>query len=185
MNKLTFATAGLLGVLAPSAFAVDTDSYRDYARVVDVDPIYESVNSPRKECYTDYVPESRYERRDNGAGTVIGGVAGGLLGSRFGRGNGRVASAAVGAVAGAIIGNHLSDRGGRTEYYDREVRRCREVDNWEKRVTAYRVTYEYGGREYKTTLPYDPGSKLAVYVDVSPDRDDGRYDHRHDGRWER
>lgn len=185
MNKLTVATAGLLGVLAPSAFALDTEGFRDYARVVDVDPIYESVNSPRKECYTDYVPESRYERRGNNvAGQVIGGVAGGLLGSRFGRGSGRVATAAVGAVAGAIIGDRIADRGGRTEYYEREVRRCREIDNWEKRVTAYRVTYEYGGREYRTTLPYDPGAKLAVNVAVSPDDDDHHHGPR-DVRWER
>jgi uncharacterized protein YcfJ len=187
MKKATFATAGLLSVFTPVAFALDSGNFRDYARVIDVDPIYERVSTPRKECYSDYVPESRYERSDssNMAGTVIGGVAGGLLGSRFGRGSGRVASAAAGAVVGAIVGDRLSDRGPRSdEYYEREVRRCREIDDWEKRLTGYHVTYEYAGHEYSTTLPYDPGPKLAVNVAVSPDPDDRHYDRR-DDRWGR
>lgn len=182
MKKIAFVTAGLLSLANPLAFAHDGGNGREYARVIDVDPVYEQVNMPRKECYSDYVPETRYERRDgdNVAGTVIGGVAGGLLGSRFGHGGGRVASAAVGAVAGAIIGDRLSDRGHRSEVtYEREVRRCREVDNWERRITGYRVTYEYGGREYNTLLPYDPGPRLAVNVAVAPDPDDRRHD-----RWE-
>ncbi|HZP89233.1 MAG TPA: glycine zipper 2TM domain-containing protein [Burkholderiales bacterium] len=186
MKKITFATAGIMTVLTPMALAFDGGNFHDYARVTDVDPIYERVNVPRKECYSDYVPESRYERSSGSvAGPVIGGVAGGLLGSRFGRGSGRVASAAAGAVVGAIVGDRLSDRNrGSTEVYEREVRRCRSVDDWEKRLTGYRVTYEYAGHEYTTTLPYDPGSKLAVNVAVTPDIDDRRYD-RHDDRWDR
>jgi uncharacterized protein YcfJ len=133
-----------------------------------VTPEYESVNVPRQECYSEYVPES-YQRggEKNLAGPLIGGVAGNLLGSRFGRGNGRVPSAAAGAVVGAIVGDRLSDRGGdRTEYYEREVRRCRNVDNWQSRLAGYRVACEYDGRSYTTILPYDPGSRLPVRVSV-------------------
>jgi hypothetical protein len=42
------------------------------------------------------------------------------------------------------------------------------VDDWQTRVTGYRVTYEYAGRSYTSVLPYDPGRRLAVRVDVEP-----------------
>ena len=70
---------------------------------------------------------------------------------------------------GAIVGDRLSDRGREHgEYHEREVHRCRMVDNWESRISGYRVVYEYAGQEYATVLPYDPGRKLAVNVSVTP-----------------
>jgi uncharacterized protein YcfJ len=113
------------------------------------------------------VPQRSYRRGDSYAGPILGGVAGGLLGSRFGQGNGRVASAAAGAMVGAIVGDRLSDRG-RDDYEEREVRRCRMTDHFESRITGYRVAYEYGGRTYTTVLPYDPGPRLPVRVNVEP-----------------
>jgi uncharacterized protein YcfJ len=102
-------------------------------------------------------------------GPLIGGVAGGLLGAQVGEGSGRVAASAAGAAVGAIVGDRLGNRDrGREEYYEREVRRCRMVDDWQTRVTGYRVTYEYAGRSYTSVLPYDPGRRLAVRVDVEP-----------------
>ena len=84
-----------------------------------------------------------------------------MIGSRVGEGNGRVAAAAAGAAVGALVGNQLANRDRDDEYAEREVRRCRTVDNWESRVAGYRVAYEYQGRAYTTILPYDPGSATA------------------------
>jgi uncharacterized protein YcfJ len=96
-------------------------------------------------------------------------VAGGLLGAQVGKGSGQVAAAATGAAVGAIVGDRLGNRErGREVVYEREVRRCRTVDEWETRISGYRVTYEYGGRSYTTILPYDPGRRLAVRVNVEP-----------------
>jgi uncharacterized protein YcfJ len=170
MKNTAFALAAALAA-SPAAVAFDGGGFEDYARVRDVDPQYEKVNVPRKECYSDYEPESRYERRGGRSlvGPLIGGVAGGLLGAQVGGGSGKVAAAAAGAAVGAIVGDRLSDRGrGHDEYYEREVRRCRMVDNWESRISGYRVVYEYAGHEYTTVLPYDPGRKLAVNVSVTP-----------------
>ena len=168
MRTTAIAAAVTLCVGAPSAFA-NGSGFEDYARVREVTPEYQSVNVPRQECYSEVVPQQRYGRGgDSIVGPLIGGVAGGLLGSRFGQGNGRVASAAVGAVVGTIAGDRLSNRDRPVEYVDREVRRCRTVDNWESRVTGYRVTYEYQGRAYSTMLPYDPGPQLPVRVNVEP-----------------
>lgn len=141
--------------------------FTDYARVTEVTPQYERVNLPHKECVSEYVPERAPRRGDSVIGSLIGGVAGGLLGAQVGRGNGRIASSAAGAAVGAIVGDRLSQRGG-DEYYDREVRRCRQVDHWERRIAGYHVVYQYQGHSYTAILPYDPGPKLAVQVSVTP-----------------
>jgi uncharacterized protein YcfJ len=187
MTRTAIALASALALAAPAALA-DGGSFQDTARVKDVDPEYERVNVPRKECYSEYVPESRYQRGSKGlVGPLIGGVAGGLLGAQVGKGNGKVAAAAVGAGIGAIVGDRLSERsGGSVEYSEREVRRCRMVDNWESRIVGYRVTYEYQGRVYTTMLPYDPGRRLPVQVSVTPLEDrHARLDSRQDDdSWE-
>jgi uncharacterized protein YcfJ len=122
------------------------------------------------------VPEPRYRRRgpESYVGPLIGGVAGGLLGAQVGKGNGKVAASAAGAAIGAIVGDRLSNRGGPDEFYEREVRRCRMVDNFETRITGYRVTYDYAGRMYTTLLPYDPGPRLSVRVHIEPADDAAR-----------
>jgi len=179
MSKTAIAAAVLAIMGTPAAFA--GPSYDDYARVTQVTPEYQRVNVPRQECYSEYVPERQSYRGSSLAGTIIGGVAGGLLGAQVGRGNGRVAASATGAVIGAVVGDRLGSRGDRDEYYEREVRRCRNVDSFEDHLTGYRVAYEYQGRAYVTTLPYDPGPRLPVHVDLSPISNPGP-DY---GRWPR
>lgn len=41
-------------------------------------------------------------------------------------------------------------------------------DSFVERIDGYDVTYEYAGREYVTQLPYDPGERIRVRVDVTP-----------------
>lgn len=172
MKRKLIPLAGALALAASGAFA--GAPYEDSARVRSATPEYEKVNVPRKECYSEYVPERRYRRSgaESYVGPLIGGVAGGLLGAQVGQGNGKVAASAAGAAIGAIVGDRLSHRAGGDEFYEREVRRCRMVDNFETRITGYRVTYEYAGRTYTTMLPYDPGPRLPVRVSVEP-ADDG------------
>ena len=179
MSKTVIAAAVSMPMGTSIAFAAP--SYEDYARVTQVTPEYQRVSVPREECYSEVVPERQSHRGNSLAGTIIGGVAGGLLGAQVGHGNGRVAASATGAVIGAVVGDRLGSRGGRDEYYEREVRRCRTVDTFEDRVSGYRVAYEYQGRSYVTVLPYDPGSRMPVHVDVAPISNPGRdYD-----RWQR
>ncbi len=190
MKKTLTAAAAAFSLASPLAIAGGSGGFEDYARVREVDPQYERVNMPRKECYTEYEPEVRRRGRSGSlAGPIIGGVTGGLLGSTVGKGSGRVAAAAVGAAVGAIVGDRVAERGrGYEEYTEREVRRCRMVDNWESRIAGYRVVYEYAGRTYTDILPYDPGRKLAVNVHVEPalhDRDRGGGRHIDDEYWER
>jgi len=175
MKRTAFAIAASLALVTPGAFAGAT--FEDYARVRGVTPEYDKVNVPRQECYSEVVPRT-YNRSENSiVGPLIGGVAGGLIGSRVGAGNGRVAAAAAGAAVGAIVGDRLSSRDHYEQYTEREIRRCRVVDNWESRLAGYRVSYEYQGRAYTTLLPYDPGRSLPVRVSVEPAAGGNRWNH--------
>ncbi len=161
-----------LGVVAAPAAAEEV--YYDTARVVAVTPQTERVNYPREECRVEYLRDAypHSGQRDLG-GAVIGGIAGGLLGSQIGKGSGRVAGAAVGAATGAIVGDRIDNR----DHYgggSRPVERCVTVDDWRMVTHGYLVTYRYHGREYTTTLPYDPGRSLRVRVAVSPEADHQR-----------
>ncbi|MFN0313539.1 MAG: glycine zipper 2TM domain-containing protein [Burkholderiales bacterium] len=182
-TQLTTLSAAL-ALLAPTAFAGQV--FEDYARVKDVTPEYEKVNLPRKECFSEYVPERR-RGQSSFVGPLLGGVTGGIIGAQVGRGNGRVAASAAGAAIGAIVGDRLQARDHGDEYYEREVRRCRMVDHWENRISGYRVVYEYQGHTYNAVMPYHPGAKIAITVAVEPVSvrsdssyrdDDDRYDNR-------
>jgi uncharacterized protein YcfJ len=150
--------------------ATADDVYYDSARVVQVTPVTERVNSPRQECHNEYIQEPyRSGGRDN-AGAIIGGIAGGLIGSQVGKGNGRVAAAAAGAATGAIVGDRIDNSPG-PDYGNstRQVERCAMVDSWQTVNRGYNVTYRFDGRTYTTMMPYDPGNTIRIRVAVTPD----------------
>lgn len=152
------------------------------ARVVASEPVYQMVNEPRTECWTESVSyENPRHRHEGSGGAIVGAIAGGLLGSTIGKGNGRVAAAAVGAATGAVIGDRIDDRNdsrmdSRSEG-SRQVERCKTIDNPRRVINAYDVRYRYQGRDYSTQLPYDPGRfiKLRVTVAVAEDQRDSNY----------
>jgi len=159
----------------------------DYARVIHVDPIvrHVRVTVPTRECWT----ETRYEEvtyregggpppRGSAGSMILGGILGAAVGNQIGRGDGRRAATVAGALIGTAIGHDVGDRrnaqygGGRvvTESRPYEAERC-EVQHrqeYEQRIDGYRVTYEYNGRRQTTQLPYDPGDRIRVRVDVHP-----------------
>lgn len=156
----TFAGLFCLGVSISS----HAEEFEDYARVLNVTPQVERVNVPEQRCHTEYVSEA--SRGRGVGGSIIGGITGGLLGSQVGRGNGRVAASAVGAITGAVVGDRIENN--RQEEHERPVQRCRSVEHWESHTTGYNVNYEYQGRKYNTVMPYDPGRRMRVAVDVRP-----------------
>jgi uncharacterized protein YcfJ len=152
----------------------------DYAKVVDVQPLTTRVrvSHPQRECWD----ETRYEEQRGysamsdsrvAGGTLLGAVIGAAIGNQIGSGSGRKAATAGGAVVGAAIGNQQAKR--RSGYVpppprEYTVQRCetRYQDEWHERVEAYRVTYLYQGRRQVTELPYRPGDRIRVRVDVTP-----------------
>jgi uncharacterized protein YcfJ len=139
-------------------------SHRDHryerARVIDVDPIYERVRYtvPVEHCWDERV---RYSGGSDRTGAVIvGGAVGAVIGNRVGDGKG-IATVA-GAIAGAAIGSELAGDGRKIRHG--HVRRCevRHEERFDRRVVAYRVTYEHRGRRDVTRLAYNPGRYVEI-----------------------
>jgi uncharacterized protein YcfJ len=164
----------------------------DYARVVDVQPITRRirVTEPRRECFeeTRYDAPRHEDSRSRGAprpaagSMILGGILGAAVGNQIGGGDGRRAATVAGALIGTALGHDAAARRDYRDgrYYDTRVdeppraytvERCdvRYQESWEERVEGYRVAYEYHGRRYETRLPYDPGERVRVRVDVFPD----------------
>lgn len=156
-----------------------------YARVVHVDPVVRQVriSEPRRECWT----ETRYEdvsytervgqpAKASPGAMILGGIIGAALGNQIGHGDGRRAATVAGAVIGTAIGHDASTRRGQTQRvvtesrpYDAERCEVRYDERVEDRIDGYRVTYEYNGIRQTTRLPYDPGDRIRVRVDVRPE----------------
>jgi len=146
----------------------------DYARVVNVEPMRRRVriSEPVRECWDEpvYEPDGPLSSRHAGS-TLLGGIIGAVVGNQVGAGRGRDAARVAGALIGGAIGNNISHERQRGTYdNERLVERC-EVhyrDSWDERIDGYRVTYEYGGRDYTTRMPYDPGERVRIRIDVTP-----------------
>lgn len=181
MLRKLIATGVALGLATAgtTAQADRDDQYRggkyangaDYARVVNVDPIMREVrvSVPREECWDEKQPYSNAP--PTAGGMILGGLIGGVIGHQFGHGHHQQNATIAGAVVGSAIGHDVSSR--RAAAYGtsyRVVQRCetRYDEQVEQRIDGYHVTYEYAGRTYQTRLPYDPGDRLPVRVNVIP-----------------
>lgn len=173
MKLAALASAITLFGISPA----QAESY-DYAQVISSQPIikYVTVKTPVQECWeeTEY-----YAVNQNPAGsvgrTIFGAVVGGVIGHQFGSGSGNDAATIAGSLLGAAIGNDTAKRKnmqnpGATQA--RAVEKCatRYREHQEERINGYRVTYRYHGQKYMTEMPYDPGQKLRVRVDIRPAR---------------
>ena len=179
MNKLILtltASSVLLASPASPAFA-GHDRHWDYARVMRAEPIYNQVriHEPRQQCHEEPVLERTVHRGGGDPGAaLIGGIIGGVIGHQFGGGRGKD----VATVAGALIGvNAARDHGYRNgRVVERTVyeTRCSTVSHtrYEEQVQGYDVTYKYHGRLFHTRMPYDPGKRVRVRMDVEPQHDD-------------
>jgi uncharacterized protein YcfJ len=140
----------------------DRGNRNGQARVVHVEPIHERVRFtvPVEHCWNERV---RHDRRVDRTGALIaGGAVGAVIGNRLG--DGRDLATVVGAIAGAAIGSGLARDGDLRQARHGEVRHCevRHEERYERRVVAYRVTYELRGRRDVTRLAYEPGRYLTI-----------------------
>jgi len=172
------ATTMLLGL----STAATADQYGNrpvyaYANVISVQPVvrYVNVRTPVQECWED----TRYYTTRQPApgvagGTLYGAIIGGVVGHQFGSGSGNDAATVAGSLIGAAIGNDAARRRAGADYTVVEhavpVQRCetRYRSHREERIEGYDVLYRYQGQRYSTRMPYDPGKKLKVRVDIRP-----------------
>lgn len=149
----------------------------DYANVISVRPIvrYVNVQTPVRECWEDtQYYTTRHAAPGVAGGTLVGAIIGGVVGHQFGSGSGNDAATVAGSLIGAAIGNDAARRrvgaGYTTVEHAVPVRRCetRYRSHREERVDGYDVVYRYKGQRYATRMPYDPGRRLKVRVDIRP-----------------
>ena len=166
--KTNIAASFLLVLFALASPAMASDyrapEYTDSARVVSSVPIYQTLNEPQQQCWTESV--TSYEQRRSPGGVILGGVAGGLVGNAIGHGNGRAASTVVGAIIGAAVGDHLANRESNGVLVSRPIQHCQTVDSYHQVLTGYQVTYDYNGRYSTVMLPYNPGPRVPVAITV-------------------
>lgn len=176
----------VLAVLATSPALAE--SFTDEARVIDARPIKERIPIKREECWNERVRgyENRtVTRSDTGAaigpGTVLGAVIGGVVGHQFGNSSGgRDRATAAGAVVGGLVGNQIdreNNRGQPVERVEiervppREVERCRVFEEVREATVGWDVRYVYQNREFSTRMPFDPGRRLTIAVNLKPIED--------------
>lgn len=157
----------------------------DYAKVVNVNPVYETVqiNHPVEHCYDQRVPVKQNHSRRNASYTneIIGGVIGAAVGNRVGKNGGgkaRDVATLVGAVLGASVARdvertnsrHSSNNGHYQETRYKTVQHCELQDSYstQREIVGYDVAYNYHGNIYHTYANNHPGKKIKVKVTVNP-----------------
>lgn len=153
----------------------------DYAKVVDVDPVYETyqVNHPVEKCYDKQVPVNYRSKHRNASYTneIIGGVIGAAVGNQVGKNGGgkaRDVATIIGGVLGASVARDVERKNARHhDYHDtryKVVQHCEVHDSYQtkREVVGYNVAYRYNGQVYHTHLDRHPGHKIRVRVSVKP-----------------
>jgi uncharacterized protein YcfJ len=168
MNR-QFVAGTILGVAAAAAIGAfagyqilgsDAD---DYADVVSVEPVTETISEPREVCHDKVVDVQKPVKDEHQiAGTVAGAVIGGVLGNQVGDGSGQDIATAAGAVAGGYAGNKVQEKiqEGNTEQQLQQV--CETVYDTRQVQDGYEVTYELDGEEHVVYMDYDPGRRIAL-----------------------
>lgn len=135
----------------------------EYGDVISSRPVITQVSVPQQQCTEQ---QATVAPRTSGGGALLGALVGGVVGHGLGEGFGRAAATGLGAVAGSVIGDRAE--AANTPVETVPVRSCQTVYTVENRVVGYDVTYDYGGQRYTTRLAQDPGARIALNVNVTP-----------------
>ena len=155
----------------------EQNSYYDYARVINVVPVYRTVEVavPRQSCWNEQVrqPVRRHVHNDSSEGMLVGGLIGGVIGHHLGRGGDRDMATIAGTLIGAAVGHDQgSQRVDSREYYIQDRQRCATRMDYrtEQQQDGYQVTYRYHGEIFHTHMDRRPGKRVRIAVQVAPVR---------------
>lgn len=167
MNK-SLLVGGVLGaavVTAGGAFAGFQwlDREPAFAEVLDVQPITETVKTPREVCRDVAVTHTQKPRDEHKVtGTLIGAVVGGVLGSQVGSGDGRKVATVAGAAAGGYAGNRVQNRMQQGNTATATEQRCETVYDSQQKQVGYSVRYRLGEDEGSVQMDHHPGERIPV-----------------------
>lgn len=171
-KALTIGTALMIVSMAATAGG-HRDYYQDTAKVIDVQPVYRSVevSYPERECWDEEV-DHYHSDGPRYTGTVLGGIIGGVVANKIssGRGRGRDAATLAGTLLGGAIGHDVSQQRGGGHYTTSVEHRCEVTQHtrYEEQLVGYDVTYRYKGREFTTHTKNHPGKRIPIAVTVRP-----------------
>jgi uncharacterized protein YcfJ len=172
---LLFSTLTVSSVFADDRYEniyQQSADYYDYAKVVDVRPIYKmvEVNEPRRECWDEERVYYNNNNHDAFVPTIVGGVLGGVVGSRFGGGKGKTIATVAGTLIGGSIGRDLHRYRNQPRQVAHTEQRCRYIDEvrQEERLDGYEVRYRYKGHVYDTRMDHKPGKRIKLHVALTP-----------------
>lgn len=164
-SMLLGVTLGALGVTAGGAVATYSlvDFGPKYADVLVVQPLKETISTPREVC-KDVAVTHRSPVKDQHqiAGTVIGALAGGLLGNQVGGGSGKKVATVAGAAAGGYAGKKVQENMQASNTYHTTETRCTTVNDTSEKVVGYDVEYRLGNQLGRVRMDYEPGPRIPV-----------------------
>lgn len=164
-STLIGAAAGALAVTALGTLASYQIANREpqFAEVIDVQPVTETIRVPREECRDEVVTHTTPPKdRHQVVGTVAGAVVGGLVGSQIGGGSGKKVATVAGAVAGGYAGNKIQEKMQAGNTYTTTERRCSTVTDLQEKVVGYDVTYRLDDRQAIVRTRRAPGPRIPV-----------------------
>lgn len=144
-------------VLTTTLLSAGLCAAQEEGLVISSTPVVQQVGVPRQVCTSEPVA---IQQPRSGAGAAIGAITGGIVGNAAGNGSG--AATVIGAIGGAVIGDRIE---GTPPPVVQDVQRCTVQTVYENRTVGYDVEYEFGGKRYRTRMPYDPGQTIAVRVE--------------------
>lgn len=144
------------------------DNGVQYAQVVSVTPVRQSINNPKEVCRDEVVNHTEPPKDQHHiAGTAIGAVAGGLLGHLVGSGKGNTLATVAGAVGGGYAGNRIEAAHQQGQVVSTVERHCSTVDATSSKIVAYDVSYVFNGVTRVTRMDHDPGDRVQVQQGVT------------------
>jgi len=146
-------------------------TFADSASVLSVHKVYKQVRveEPYQECY---IKETVQNSGDGSAtNEIIGGIIGGAIGNQFGEGDGKEVMTLAGILMGASIANDAEKAAANGEQVivSQEVCEKKVRQKIEKRLSHYRVTVYYNGREVSFSTTRRPYVGDVINVEVTVD----------------
>jgi len=149
-----------------------------YAKVVDVQPVYETVRVPENHrvCQEQAVQRRVAEYRSPGQ-AIFGAIVGGVIGNQLSSGHGgrhhhghkhdRTAATFAGAVIGGAVASEIQNSKYPARYYTQNVQVCNTQTTWynQEQVVAWDVSWKHRGRIYHSRMDEPPGDRIRVRVD--------------------